>query len=304
MLNYYEFVKSHPEEYKQISCKDLLFVLCECPADFKKSEDWSEHNIFIYIISGQVILHSRERTWHLQQGDTVFMKKGGCAIEKTDYDSFCSLLFYVPDTYIRSFTMDKAGLLPVQQVAPITRSLVIPVDTDPVLTAFFNSVISYFISGTHPSEDLVELKFKELLLNIISNPANKELAWYFYRLGLNDTDDLRDVMERNCLYNLQLHEYARLCHRSLSSFKRDFGAAYGQAPGRWLLEKRLDHACQLLMATRMPVMDVVTESGFKNISHFDAVFKNHFGFSPLQYRKHFSPAPAVPLLTALSDPMS
>ena len=99
-------------------------------------------------------------------------------------------------------------------------------------------------------------------------------------------------MECNCLYNLQLHEYARLCHRSLSSFKRDFHAAYGISPGRWLLEKRLEAAARLLIRSEKPVMDVAIESGFKNITHFDRVFKQHYNSSPLQYRKHHVPVHA------------
>ena len=98
-------------------------------------------------------------------------------------------------------------------------------------------------------------------------------------------DDLKEIMETNCLYNLQLHEYARLCHRSLSSFKRDFNTAYGMTPGRWLLQKRLDTASHLLVSSEKSIMDVAMESGFKNISHFDRVFKQHHKISPLQYRK-------------------
>ena len=57
------------------------------------------------------------------------------------------------------------------------------------------------------------------------------------------------------------------------------------APGRWLLEKRLEAAARLLVCSENQVMDVATESGFKNITHFDRVFKQHYNTSPLQYRK-------------------
>src|SRR5688572_19383000 len=110
MVNYYDYVKNHPEEYKQFSCKDLLFLLCECPPDFIKSEDWSEHNCFLYVMSGEHIMHSRQRSWRLTEGNTVFLKKGGCGIEKVDQTTFCSLMFYVPDSYIHSFTRENASL--------------------------------------------------------------------------------------------------------------------------------------------------------------------------------------------------
>ena len=208
MFNYYDYVKEHPAEYKQFSCKELLFLICECPPDFKKSEDWAEHNCFIYILSGKVIAHSRERSWNLQQGDTMFLKKGGSAVEKTEHDTFCSLMFFVPDTYLRSFTRENAAQFSDVDLSKVSRNPVLPVASSPVMSAFYDSVISYFISDTHPTEDLLELKFRELLLNTIINPANRELRAYFYKLTISDTDDLRDVMERNYRYDLQLN---RVC---------------------------------------------------------------------------------------------
>ena len=176
MVNYYDYVKNHPEEYKQFSCKDLLFLIIDCPPDFTKSEDWAEHNCFLYVISGSHILYSRERSWLLQQGTTVFMKKGGCGVKKIDEDTFCALMFYVPDSYIHSVTRENAALFPRIDTSLSSRDLLLPVETNDVLASFYESVISYFTSGTQPPEDLLELKFRELLLNIITNAANKELT--------------------------------------------------------------------------------------------------------------------------------
>lgn len=154
-------------------------------------------------------------------------------------------------------------------------------------------MLSYFYADKQPPEELLELKFKELLLNIITNPANKELIAYLYKVYLSGVDDLQDIMERNYLYNLSLEEYARLCHRSLAKFKRDFDAVFGMPPGRWLLEKRLEYARCLLLNSTKPVADVVLESGFTNVAHFDRVFKKCFGESPLQYRKKLSTSPVL-----------
>ncbi len=288
MLNYYDFVKEHPEEYKQFSCKELLFVICECPSDFKKSEDWSEHNCFVYIMNGEIIMHSRETSWRLKEGDTAFLKKGGCSIERAEHHTFCSLLFYVPDSYIRSFIRENIRLLRPADSAPVSRSMLLPVEMNEVLRSYYESVISYFVANTQPPEDLLELKFRELLLNTIINQANRELKAYFQKLAVSNMDDLEDVMERNCLYNFQLHEYARLCHRSLSTFKRDFQTVYDKPPGRWLLEKRLEEAHHLLLTTDKPIVDVAADSGFANNTHFSRAFKSYFSISPLQCRRQMS----------------
>ena len=285
MVNHYEFVKDNPQVFKQFSCKELLFLIIDCPPEFTQSEDLVEHNCFIYVITGNHMVFSRENSWIISTGQTVFIKKGGLGIKKIDDEIFCALMFYVPDSYLRSFIHEKTNIIAKIDPAETSHNLMLSVAHDQMLAAFYDSVISYFAAGNQPPEDLVELKFRELLLNIITNPSNKELTSYLYKLFLNRADELQDIMERNFVYDLQLEEYARLCHRSLASFKRDFCKTYKMPPGRWLLEKRLEAARHLLLSPEKSVHDVAFESGFRNNAHFSRSFKSFYGSSPLQFRK-------------------
>ena len=288
MTNHYDFVKANPGLFKQFSCNEALFLIIDCPPEFVKAEDWIDHNCFLHVISGNHMLFSRERTWLISKGATVFIKKGGIGIQKVDEHPFCALMFYVPDSYIHSFFSEKKPE-PLQFEHPlVSTDMLIDLETNEVLVAFFNSVLSYFETGRQPTEELLELKFKELLLNIISNPANKELTAYLRKVFLSGNDDLRDIMERNYLYNLSIDEFARICHRSLSKFKRDFDMVFGIPPGKWIMEKRLEYASRLLFNSKKSITDIVIESGFTNITHFDRIFKKQFGVTPLQHRKKFS----------------
>jgi transcriptional regulator GlxA family with amidase domain len=94
-------------------------------------------------------------------------------------------------------------------------------------------------------------------------------------------------MEANCCHNLSLEAFAKLCHRSLSTFKREFRLHYGIAPGRWLLERRLDCSAHLLTTTNMSVTDIVFECGFEQPSHFSRAFKAKYALSPSEYREAF-----------------
>lgn len=96
---------------------------------------------------------------------------------------------------------------------------------------------------------------------------------------------IRDVMERNCIYNMKMEEFARLCGRSLTSFKRDFMITYRTTPGRWLALKRLEYARHLLETTDKNINELTFESGFENPSHFIRTFKQAFRMTPLQYKK-------------------
>ena len=287
MRNNYDFVKNNPVLFKQFSCKKLLFLIMDCPPEFTKGEDWSEHNCFLHVLTGEKHLFNRERSWHLKKGSSAFLKKGGIGIEKLGNEPFCVLMFYVPDEYICSFIRENTGLLSAADTTVVCKDQVVPIQTNEVMNAFYESVLAYFSSSTEPHENLLELKFRELLMNLMSTNDNTALNAYFCKLvNPHALNDLQDVMENNFLFDLQLHEFARLCHRSLSSFKRDFYLAYKTTPGRWLLEKRLDVSRRLLLHTAKPIRDVVHESGFKNATHFDRVFKKHFGVAPLQYRLH------------------
>lgn len=289
MTNHYDFVKANPGLFKQFSCNEALFLIIDCPPEFVSAEDWIDHNCILHVITGNHLLFSRERSWLISKGATVFIKKGGIGIQKVDEESFCALMFYVPDSYIHSTINDRAAI--ISQVDTVSDSnMLIKLETNDVLIAFFNSVLSYLNSEQKPSESLLELKFKELLLNIIANPANRELSAYLHKVFASGNEDLRDLMERNYMYNLSVDQFARLCHRSLSKFKRDFDRVFGMPPGRWIIEKRLEHARCILPKSKKAITDIVVECGFTNITHFDRVFKKHFGETPIQYRKKYSSA--------------
>jgi len=235
-------------------------------------------------------MSSRERSWEFDAGSTVFVKKGGVTVERISEEPFCVLMFFVPDDYLKSFIRENGSFgLPLDP-GPLSNERLLPVHSTPVMSAFYQSILSYFSTDIRPAENLLELKFKELLLNIITNEKNRELTNYLHRLAQTTHDDLQWIMESNCFYNMQLNEYARLCHRSLSSYKRDFLNTFGVPPGRWLQEKRLNRAAHLLSHSDKSITEIVCESGFTNVSHFNRAFKKQWALSPVQYRKQNSSA--------------
>jgi AraC-like DNA-binding protein len=95
-------------------------------------------------------------------------------------------------------------------------------------------------------------------------------------------------MEENFYKNLSLSEYARLCAKSLSVFKRDFSSLYGCSPGKWLTGKRLEYSKYLLEVTNIDIEELMLESGFNNTSHFIRIFKERYGTTPLRLRKDYA----------------
>ncbi len=81
------------------------------------------------------------------------------------------------------------------------------------------------------------------------------------------------------------NDLAYLSGRSPSSFKRDFQAIYNISPSRWIRERRLKKAKELLSNTELSVTDVCYMTGFENMSHFSKVYKSYYGHSPSSQRK-------------------
>ena len=285
MYNYYERVRSRPEIYNQLGCRELLFVHYKCPMEVNRQDSWWQHNYIQYILTGKKAFHTPGQSWVMKAGDAFFVKKGACIIEKFFEETLCIMTFFIPDSYLQSFMRGNISFKITTHAGPQKNELLIPLHVNSIMTAYFDSLVPYFYSETRPSEELLELKFRELLINILDNPENDELKNYMLHILSPQHESFQQVMEANCLYNLSLHDYSKLLNLSLSSFKRHFVSVYKTTPGHWLQEQKLNHAYHLLMSTGKPINDISFESGFENSTHFSHLFKNRFGLSPLKYRK-------------------
>ena len=81
-------------------------------------------------------------------------------------------------------------------------------------------------------------------------------------------------MEKNFRSDMSMSEFALASGRSLSTFKRDFKKMSELSPERWLTDRRLRAAHDLLSKGRR-VSDVC----------FSAIFKKKFGQTPGEVRK-------------------
>ena len=96
--------------------------------------------------------------------------------------------------------------------------------------------------------------------------------------------DLMEFMEANYTSDFSMTEFAHRSGRSLSTFKRDFKHISELTPERWLTNRRLLAAYEKLKRGHK-VTDTCYEVGFKNVSHFSAIFKRRFDATPGEVRK-------------------
>ncbi len=283
MINLQEFIQQSPFT-KKIAVDELLFAEFTCPQEGKKSSVWWNDNFFAHVLTGTTVLKTPRGEYVLKAGDSAFARKGSLIGHNHTYEDFCELLIFVPDDFIRTVTQKYIIPFPIRPVNdPV--DTVIPLISDNILTAYFQSLLTHFVQPTPPASSLLKLKFEELLLNILSNNIHTQVNRYFFEVCRTAKPSIREIMELNFFSNLSLDEFARLCSRSLSAFKRDFIQIYNVSPGRWLMEKRLEYSCYLLETTDLSIDDIRLESGFENRTHFMRVFKHRFGVTPGKQKK-------------------
>lgn len=278
MDNFVDFINYNPS-VKRLQVEEVLLAEYQCPLSETRYDIWSHHNYFVYVISGKKRWFTPDQDELVTKGDCLFVRKGAHSVYQYFDSAFCALVMFVPDAFIRNVLI-KNQITPDNPKDGEGRSALFRLEMTNRLSAYFNSFFSYLSGPDIPHDSVVELKFKELLMIVASKTGNAALSGYLATVCRTTKPSLRDVMEDNFNYPMNMAEYARLSGRSLSAFRRDFKAIYRTTPGRWLTSKRLSLAKYLLEHTDKSVSQIILDCGFKNASHFSRAFKEMFGKTP------------------------
>ena len=283
MLNVYQDIVDDMN-YNKFMVGDLLFVEYTCPIAEDVLSVWTETDYIIHVLSGQKKFWTGTKEWMLTSGDSVYVKKGSYCLSQYFEQDYCMMGFFINDDFIRSIIKELHGKVPMNARVAFNDFKIKRITLNPILEGFFTSMYPFFKMEQCPSNSLLELKLKELIINILTTESNTVLSSYFQSFFETDRPSIRTVMEENFCHNLSMEEFATLAHRSLSSFKRDFKTCYGVSPGKWLLKRRLEFSLILLQNKALSISEVAYQAGFESSSHFSRSFKTKFGSSPTTNR--------------------
>jgi transcriptional regulator GlxA family with amidase domain len=82
-----------------------------------------------------------------------------------------------------------------------------------------------------------------------------------------------------------VRELAKLAGASRATFKRLFRAATGQSPRRYLAERRLAAAAELLATSEVPLAEIARVTGYASEFSLSRAFKRRHGMAPAHYRR-------------------
>ncbi|MDY8137895.1 AraC family transcriptional regulator [Aquimarina sp. 2201CG5-10] len=268
-----------PELYiHDLKSKPELFVY-----DFRMTEDAIKTKVnlsmhmFSFLQTGKKQVHFAETSVLVDSDQSLLIKKGNCLwselLDKEDI-YYCKLFFF-SEKRLKEFLSKYVKRKEQPQETPSYFTI----GNDSYLTSYLNSLSKIASAPPAFMDNLLSVKFEELLVYLL-NKYKTVFENYLLSLITQEGSSFKKSIEQNVYSTLTLEEIAFLCNMSLSTFKRHFIKEYNVSPGKWLRDKRLLKAKELLEEGNLKSSDIYLDLGYNNLSNFSSAFKTRFGVNP------------------------
>jgi len=282
-------IENVPESYlNSPKSKPELFVydLKMTEAIVKTKVNLNMH-MFSFLQTGKKQVYFANTSVKVDSDQSLLIKKGNCLwteildkeniwteiLDKEDI-YYCKLLFF-SERRLKKFL--NTHIKHKEQAKDFSSYFAIENDT--YLSNYFSSLS--ILRKTSPTyrDNLLSVKFDELLVYLLNKYENV-FEDFLFSLITEEVSSFKRTIEQNVYSSLSLEEIAFLCNMSLSTFKRHFTKDFNVSPGKWLREKRLLKAKELLADSNLKSSDIYLDLGYNNLSNFSNAFKAKFGVCP------------------------
>src|SRR5260221_10898565 len=113
------------------------------------------------------------------------------------------------------------------------------------------------------------------------------VATGFTRGGLADWEivRMRSYIDNNLHSTIHIRDLSAVARRSPAHFSRKFKLAVGESPHAYVVGRRLERACHLMMTSAEPLSEIALSVGFSDQAHLCRLFRQAFGQSPGHWRR-------------------
>lgn len=275
-----------PDKNNQLD--SIIFHPYTAPIGSFKGKSVLNRNAISLVISGQKTMHFAEKVVNVKDNEFHFLSSGNCLVsmELSDKIVFKSILIFFDDKVLADFYVKYADKIErIKDNLNIDAEGYIAIIKDSFTLNFISSLDMLLSYKKELSIDMKLLKFEELMLYLLETHPEKLLSFYLSKKNTNENLDIRKVVELNIFNKISIEEMAFLCNMSLSTFKRHFSKIYGTSPNRWILQKRMEMAKNLLKTNNYKPSEVYYKVGYENHSSFSKSFKTYFGNTPSEYQE-------------------
>ena len=96
---------------------------------------------------------------------------------------------------------------------------------------------------------------------------------------------VRAYVDSNLHRTIHIRDLCAVARRSPAHFSRKFKLAVGESPHAYVVRRRLERACHLMMTSAEPLSKIALSVGFSDQAHLCRLFRQAFGQSPANWRR-------------------
>ncbi|WP_244620327.1 helix-turn-helix domain-containing protein [Chitinophaga japonensis] len=245
-----------------------------------------QQNLVTFLLSGEKTVHFAGTQVAVKPHQFVMLAAGNCLMSEkivAEDGDYHSILFFF-DSKLLSDLFSRHALLPGEQTGQPVNPPFLLFEKDAFLENFTRSLDYLLQDDKLAHHDLQKVKLEELFLYLAIQYPGQMQQIRSMSHEANDDRIVRQAVTAHVNSNVTVEELAFLCNMSLSTFKRRFARIYGNSPNRWLLEKRMERAAEMLRQGDHKASEICYELGYENLSSFIQSFKRVYGITPKQYQ--------------------
>ncbi|MBI1341486.1 MAG: helix-turn-helix domain-containing protein [Terrimonas sp.] len=265
-----------------------IFIDYHCSITEQKTRVWSHKNFLMYVVEGSTRYEVPDAYHESSEQELLFIRKGGFALHKKFEKPYHALMFVFDDAFIKGLVAEYPTLLEkkVKEKGDFLKQPgVMELQSTPLIRSIFLAANEYLKLPANESKISIELKFKELLVNLlrekVSNPFHLYLSW----LCNDEAVSFVKLMRDNSSFNFTTKELARTAGMSEPTFKRVFQKHIGVPPGKWLQEQRMARALLLLSNPKNTISEIAFQLGYSDAAAFSKAFRKATRLNPSDYYK-------------------
>jgi AraC family transcriptional regulator len=96
---------------------------------------------------------------------------------------------------------------------------------------------------------------------------------------------LRAFIDKNLHRTIRIQDLSAVAQRSPAHFSRMFKRTFGEPPHVYVVKRRLEKACHLMVISSASLSEIALSVGFADQAHLSNLFRRGFGQSPASWRR-------------------
>jgi len=191
------------------------------------------------------------------------------------------------DTLVLHVTQSALDEIAYAHKTPRVDQLVWPLGhLDPVVYHLGQTLVASLDQPNHPSKVFLDHVLHALNCHFVCSYGGLRISPPRSRGGLSPLQMRRatEFLEAHLDGNINLDRVARECDLSVSHFARAFRQTFRSPPYRWLIERRVARAKDLIANSHLPLVEIAMQSGFSDQGALNRSFKRISGVTPGKWR--------------------